>query len=193
MLRHALRADLPHVVQTWVEAFATDPYFRWIAPDDASWQLFGTRWMGFVADLCFERGHTYLADSVAIAWVPPDIAVASNDDFARARDLIATQAGDRRADEALAAIVSARTHGMAEPHWTLQYVGVRDRARGQGLGSLAVAPMLAVADSDGLPVGLTSTNGRNLSFYERQGFRVVAEVMTVDGAATLRPMERHQA
>ena len=190
MLRHATRADLPTVTDVWVEAFAADPFFRWLAPDDADWPGFGTEWMAFVADLCFERGHTYLADDVAAAWVPPDVALVGPDDFQRGRDIIAAHAGEAQADEALAAIVQARGHAMDEPHWTLQYIGVRDRARGQGLGTAAVAPMLAVADRDGVPCGLTSTNTRNLPFYERHGFRVVAEVPLGGGAAALRPMER---
>jgi hypothetical protein len=41
-LRHALRADLATVVEIWVDAFARDPYLRWIQPDDARWPDFGT-------------------------------------------------------------------------------------------------------------------------------------------------------
>jgi GNAT superfamily N-acetyltransferase len=190
MLRQAVRADLPTVVDIWVEAFAADPYFRWIAPSDAGWSSFGPQWMAFIADLCFERGHTYHSDDVAVSWIPPDVAVAGPDDFARGRSLIAAQAGDGVADQALGAILAAREHSIPDPHWTLQYIGVRDRARGHGSGAQAIAPMLAAADRDGLPVGLTSTNGRNVSFYERHGFRVVAEVPTPAGEAVLRPMER---
>jgi len=78
-------------VDIWVEAFAADPYFRWIAPSDADWSSFGPRWMAFIADLCFERGHTHLSDDMAVSWVPPDVAVAGPDDFARGRSLIAEQ------------------------------------------------------------------------------------------------------
>jgi hypothetical protein len=38
-----------------------------------------------------------------------------------------------------------------------------------------------------------STNPRNLSFYERHGFRLVAEVSTPDEGAILRPMVRAAA
>jgi hypothetical protein len=36
----------------------------------------------------------------------------------------------------------------------------------------------------------SSTNPKNVPFYERHGFRVAAETATPDGAATLRPMHR---
>jgi len=112
------------------------------------------------------------------------------DDVARGRSIIAEHAGDARADEALASIMAARAAGLDDPHWTLQYIGVRPGRAGAGLGAAAVGPMLEVCDADGLPCGLVSTNPRNLSFYERLGFRVVAEIPTPGGDATLRPMNR---
>lgn len=190
MLRHAVRADLPAVVDTWLDAFSGDPFFRWIAPDDETWGRFGQAWLSFIGGLCFERGHTFLADQVAIAWIPPDLALVGPEDIARGRDLIAAHAGEQCADQALSAILEARGHAMEEPHWTLQYVGVRSAAQGSGLGAAVAEAGLTVVDRDGLPCGLTSTNPRNVSFYERLGFERVAEVAAAGGAATLTPMAR---
>jgi uncharacterized protein (TIGR02246 family) len=191
-LRHALRGDLEAVSSVWVEAFAHDPYLRWIQPDDSKWPAFGTAWMTFIADLVFERGHTYVDDApdVALAWVPPDVALVGADDIARGRAIIAHHAGEARADDAVSTIMTARAHAIEEPHWTLQYIGVSDRRRGTGVGAAAVAPMLKTCDAEGLPCGLVSTNAANISFYERLGFSVDAEVATPDGAATMRPMHR---
>lgn len=191
-LRHALRRDLEAVSSLWVEAFANDPYLRWIQPDDAKWPAFGSAWMTFIAELVFERGHTYVGAplDMAVAWVPPDVALVGPDDVARGRTIIAQHAGEARADDAIAAITTARAHAMDEPHWTLQYIGVRTSRQGAGLGAAAVAPMLRVCDIEGLPCGLVSTNPRNVSFYERLGFSVDAEVATRDDAATMRPMHR---
>ncbi len=191
-LRHALRRDLGTIVDLWVDAFAADPYLRWIQPDDDAWPAFGGAWMTFIAELVFERGHTYLADpaEVAVAWVPPDIALVGPTEVARGRSIIAEHAGETRADEALGTIIAARGHGLEESHWTLQYLGVRTARQGAGLGAVAVASILARCDAERLPCGLVSTNPRNVSFYERLGFRVDAEVATPDGAATLRPMHR---
>jgi GNAT superfamily N-acetyltransferase len=191
-LRHALRRDLATISELWVEAFADDPYLRWIQPDDRRWPAFGTAWMTFVAELVFERGHTYLADpvDVAVAWVPPDVALVGPDDIARGRSIIAEHAGETRADDALSTIMAARAHALDEPHWTLQYIGVRPGHQGAGLGAAAVAPILALCDTEALPCGLVSTNPRNIAFYERLGFRVDAAVPTPDGAAIMRPMHR---
>jgi len=190
MLRHAVRADLAEVIDIWVDAFATDPFFRWIAPEDATYRAFGPDWMTFISELCFERGHTFIGDRVAIAWIPPDLALVTAADMRRGGDLIAKHAGDARAEETLGVVIQARGHAIEAPHWTLQYIGVRSSATGTGLGARAVQAGLAVVDRDGLPCGLISTNPRNLSFYQRHGFSIVAEVDAPGRAASLRPMLR---
>jgi GNAT superfamily N-acetyltransferase len=194
-LKQALRADLRSIVDIWVDAFATDPFQRWIEPDDTRWPAYGAAWMTFVAELTFERGHTLLDDDqgVAVAWIPPDLSLVGPDDLERGRSIMASHVGEARADEALATILTARGHDLEQPHWTLQYLGVRASSRARGVGATAVAPGLAACDRDGLPCGLVSTNARNLSFYERHGFTLVAEVPTPDGTAVLRPMHRQSA
>jgi GNAT superfamily N-acetyltransferase len=194
-LCHARRADLATIVDVWVDAFSADPYLRWIQPDDERWPSFGRAWLTFIAELAFERGHTYLADpsDVAVAWIPPDLSLVGPDDLTRGRSIIAEHAGEARADDAFATIIEARGHALDEPHWTLQYIGVRSSQQARGLGATAIAPILRVCDDEHLPCGLVSTNPRNLSFYERHGFRLVAEVSTPDEAAFLRPMVRAAA
>lgn len=191
-LRHALRSDLPTVVEVWTEAFAADPFLRWIQPDDYAWPAFGEAWMRFVSSLTFERGHTYVDSSkdVAVAWVPPDLELVGPDDLARGRAVIEEHAGAERAAEAFETIVAARAHLLDVPHWTLQYIGVRPSRQSGGLGAAATATILATCDADGLPCTLISTNPRNLAFYERLGFEIAAEILTPDAAATLRPMHR---
>jgi GNAT superfamily N-acetyltransferase len=59
-------------------------------------------------------------------------------------------------------------------HWYLAAVGVDPSRQGQGIGSALLQPMLARADSDGLPCYLETLAERNLPLYERHGFHVAA-------------------
>jgi ribosomal protein S18 acetylase RimI-like enzyme len=192
VLRQALRRDLPTIVDIWTDAFAGDPYLRWVQPDDTGWPAFAGAWFDFIVTLAFERGHTFITDddAAAIAWIPPDVAFVTPDDFAHGVALLAAHAGDERGAAAAATIVAAREHLLDEPHWTLQYIGVRSARRNAGLGGAIVTPTLAACDRDGLPCNLVSTNPDNVAFYRRVGFEIVAEAWTPDGAACLRPMAR---
>lgn len=195
-VRQALRADIPGIADVWVDAFATDPFLRWMGgDDDTTWPAFGRDWMTFIAEQCFERGHCHVTEPAggAVTWIPPDLSFVGPDDVARGVAIIARHAGEERSQAALATISVAGGHSIEEPHWTLQYIGIDSAHRGQGLGAELVAPYLSRFDDDGLPCGLVSSNPRNVSFYERVGFTVVAEVSTPDGAATIRPMRRPAA
>ena len=189
-LRPALRGDIPEIVDIWVDAFDADPFHRWVQPDADVWPAYAREWMTFVAELVVEAGHTFMTPDAAVAWVPPDFALVGPDEFARGQAIVTEHAGGERAEQAIATILGARAHDPDVPHWTLQYLGVRRRAQAQGLGAAAIAPGLARCDDDGLPCALVSTNERNVPFYERHGFEVVAEVCTPDDAVALRPMLR---
>jgi GNAT superfamily N-acetyltransferase len=191
-MRQALRADLDTVVDIWVDAFTADPFFRWMQPDDARWPAFGGAWMRFIAEQCFQRGHTYLARSedVAIAWIPPELDMLDDGDFEHGVAILTELAAEGRVDDAVATIMGAREYTMTAPHWTLQWLGVRTAAQGRGRGAIAVDDILRRCDDEDLPAGLVSSNPRNVPFYERHGFTVVAEIPTPDGQATIRPMHR---
>ena len=66
----------------------------------------------------------------------------------------------------------------------------REEAR---LGEAAVEPLLELADRDGVPSYLESSNVRNVSFYERLGFRVLDELRMPGGGPSMRPMWRDPA
>ncbi len=189
--RHARRADLPAIIDIWADAFTGDPFLTWLGGGPDRWSGFGPQWMRFIAELTFERGHTYIdGDRAAVAWIPPDLAFAPPEDMARGRAVIEASAGEERAELAVETIMAAHVFEPAESHWVLQYIGVRSSAGGTGVGAELVKPMLAVADTEGLATSLISSNPRNVSFYERHGFVVEGEITTPDGAATLRPMVR---
>lgn len=191
--RQVLRADLDGVVDVWVDAFSGDPFLRWMGDaDDATWPAFGRAWLGFIAGMCFERGHLLATEpaGAAVAWIPPDLSMIGPGDLDRGAAIIAEHAGEARRDDAVTTIKAAGSHSSPDPHWTLQYIGVGSTLQGQGVGASLVEPYLRRCDEDGLPCGLVSSNPRNVPFYERHGFSVIAEVPNPDGSATLRPMLR---
>jgi ribosomal protein S18 acetylase RimI-like enzyme len=191
-MRPARREDLPEIIDIWTDAFATDPFLRWIQPDDDGWPKFANEWYGLIGGLGFEAGNTYIdeAGRGAIAWLPPDFSLMDTGDFDRAMDILHRHVGAAHADEVRQTILSARQHELASPHWVLQYIGVRADARGAGIGRELAAPQVERCTVEGSPAWLISSNAANVSFYERLGFEVMGEVWTPDRKACLRPMKR---
>ncbi len=70
---------------------------------------------------------------------------------------------------------SVRRSVVPVDHWYLQYIAVDPMAQGQGLGGRLLQPGLDRADASALPCYLETLERRNLGFYARHGFTVVAE------------------
>lgn len=62
----------------------------------------------------------------------------------------------------------------ARPHWYLPWLAVELGRQGDGLGGRLLAHCLEDVDRSGLPALLDTPNPRNVDFYERHGFEVVA-------------------
>jgi len=77
-----------------------------------------------------------------------------------------------------------------EPHWYLQLLMVDRAHHGRGLGSALLAPGLQAADREGLPCVLETQAERNLAFYARFGFAVVATSADPEQIATMWTLVR---
>ncbi len=80
------------------------------------------------------------------------------------------------------------------PHVYLSMIAVHPRARGAGAGQALLQPMIQHADTEGLPCFLECSNPAALPFYERLGFRALAEVEFAPGTGVfVTPMLRAPA
>ncbi len=59
-----------------------------------------------------------------------------------------------------------------EPHYYLEFLGIRPEHRGIGLGRALIEPMTMRADREGVGMYLENSKESNLAFYGRHGFQV---------------------
>lgn len=64
---------------------------------------------------------------------------------------------------------------ITSPHWYLYLLGVEPELQGKGYASKLVKAMLDRTDHEGLACYLDNTNEKNLTMYQRYGFRVIEE------------------
>lgn len=171
--------------------FADDPVMQWVFADAGAKAI--AKLFEFMAVEVYEPlGGTYVADDGggAAAWTPPDpepwsderggrfgaamLAVASPDDMARLGVL----------NEIM------QEHHPKESHWYLSAIAVDPSRRGQGIGTQLLDATIGLVDAAGLPAYLESSNPRNVSLYERFGFRTTAELALPDGGPPFTLMWR---
>jgi ribosomal protein S18 acetylase RimI-like enzyme len=187
-------ADVEAIAASQARAFYDDPLQRWVLPDDTTRlavleRLFRT----FTRVLCIPLGASYTDStcSVAALWVPPGRfgEPPPPDAFEELQEMEESvpAAAARRMRLANDTMRAVHPH---EPHWYLQGLGTDPPRQGQGLGTAALAPVLARADADGVVCYLESTKEANVAFYERHGFAVTGVIRPPDHGPRMWTMWR---
>ena len=131
-----------------------------------------------------------------VVWIPPGQAEWDDDgarELERIRAAMPTPSRDRF--DALFALLGAHhpdTGPGGEPLAYLSVVAVDPLRQGHGIGGALLAESLARVDEAGWAAYLESSNPRNITFYERRGFRVQQRVVGPGGAVIttmLRPAQ----
>jgi ribosomal protein S18 acetylase RimI-like enzyme len=174
-----LREDqLPEASHVLARAFQADPAWVWLIPDERRraavlpW-LFRVGFEIAVADV-WTTGGPVLG---CARWLPPGRPPMRVG--AALRAFIATPLRMREATSRFfaygRALENMRVEAANGPHWYLAGLGVEPSQQRQGIGSALLGPGIEGAAREQLPCVLLTNEERNLSFYERHGFKTVLE------------------
>jgi ribosomal protein S18 acetylase RimI-like enzyme len=135
----------------------------------------------------FEHGTAYITEGARAAalWLPPGV----EPDEAAMGAVTAETLRPEIADDIELMLQGMAEHHPREPHWYLPLVAADPNWIGQGLGTLLMKHALRRCDKEGIAAYLESSNPRNISFYERHGFRIIGEIQH-GSSPTMTPMLR---
>src|SRR5437660_2258390 len=188
--RTAARDDTPRLAGVLAAAFADDPIFDWLLPDDRRIDRLRRFFTLELRALVLPRGDAWTADDVAGtalslppgAWrMPLTVTLGHGRAFARVFG--------RRLGRATGLLTVMESRHLREPHVYIPYVGVAPEHQGRGFGTALMRPILDGADAAGLPTYLEATCERNIALYQRLGFRVTGELRFLN-SPPLTPMRR---
>lgn len=187
-LKQATPVDWREVADITAEAFANDPVNKWtFGTERAVLSLYRT-----LAPLYLDSSYCYLADNKGAAmWLGPHAQLnmgllfylkilTGAMRFAESGVLTRTRSLHKKME----------AHHPTEPHYYLFTIGARASARGQGIGRRLIAPMLAHADQQGMPVYLENSNPVNHGFYSSYGFEKITEFEVGTSGPPMAPMWR---
>jgi GNAT superfamily N-acetyltransferase len=195
-VRSAGRRDVRSITLILAAAFADDPAFAWMLPDDTTRarrlrRFFGTE----LRRHALRHGAVEVAvdgDQVvgAAIWLPPGQWSApligqllSLPGFVRAfgRGLRLGQA---------VVEASYRLHPRTPAHWYLHSIGVSPDYQGRGVGAALLRSRLSRCDAAGAPAYLESSKPENVPLYEHMGFVVTRTLGLPAGAPVVTAMWR---
>lgn len=178
-------------------AFHDDPFLNHLLPDPVKRERLSPKGYRCIVRYGVRYGevHTTSSSIEALAiWLPPQSADASLLKLATVGGFsLPFTVGPRfifRFLDYVRLVDDLRQKHASFPHWYLQLLGVEPRVQRQGYGSALLKPMLDRFDEEKAECSLDTMKGDNLSFYERFGFKVVAEGKVPKTNVTLWLMTR---
>lgn len=182
-VRPIVRGDFDAVVAMLGRAFDDDPWFNFVAAQDARREERLRAWLRRgLTRKTFPFGETYTTDDYlgAALWIPAETASSHWWDELELRYALLRVSGPvrRRVREAIRLI---QQNEPPEPHVELRIIGVDPRAQRTGIAAALMLPMLDRCDATGTPIALECTKERNIAFYEHFGFTVRSQIAIPDG------------
>lgn len=176
-------------MSTLVLGFSADPIARFFFADPVRYLTTGRRFLDAFGGRAFDHGTAFVAnDCRAVAlWLPPGVSPDEETMGAISEEEIALR--PEMAEAAAGLFEGMAKYHPHEPHWYLPLIAADPSAMGQGLGAALMKHVLARCDQDGVVAYLESSNPRNISLYERHGFRIMGEIKSA-GAPVMTPMLR---
>jgi ribosomal protein S18 acetylase RimI-like enzyme len=189
---HRSQADV--VGAALADAFSDDPVFAWLIPTDLPnrAERMRTFFTSMARSYLRRDKHVYVAGEGvgASMWSAPGSWSLPWSEIMRETPQ-AVRAFGRNLPRALRTQLEAESKHPKDPkHWYLGYVGVTCGNQGQGIGGSVLREVLDDADRAGVPAYLESSNERNLTLYERHGFRVTEAYRALGSGPTIHRMWR---
>jgi GNAT superfamily N-acetyltransferase len=163
-------------ISTIVLGFAADPMTRWVWPDSSEYLRMMPRFVEAFGGRAFEHGTAYITEGVRAAalWLPPGV----EPDEAAMGAVMEETLRPEIAEDIGVILKGMAEHHPHEPHWYLPLIAADPNWIGQGLGALLMKHALRRCDEEGIAAYLESTNPRNVSLYERHGFRIMGKIQS---------------
>lgn len=186
-IRTAAESERGRLLAAMVAGFVSDPVARWCWPDSESYLTNMGRFANAYGGKAFDHETAWTDDRIrgGALWLPP----GEHPDEEELGSIVATTVHEARQPHLFAALEELGSYHPEEPHWFLPMIAVDAAWHGHGIGSKLMAHAVTRCDEDGKRAYLESSNPRNISLYERHGFRVIGEVRKGD-CPVLTPMLR---
>lgn len=174
------QAQIKQAAEVLARAFQEDLLYTYVIPDADERKRILPHFFEFRVCYGILYGEVYAVsrnfEGVAV-WIPSENAHMTQERIFRAGGFsLYLKAGSEvmsRLNSVGAYVSSTHRHHASFPHWHLSPMGVAPSFQGQGYGGAMLKAMLARLDREEVPCFLETQSERNVTFYQRYGFRVV--------------------
>lgn len=168
-------------------AFCADPLARWLYPHPGNFLKHFPELMKLFGGQAISNESAHYVDGFvgAAMWLPPGVSL----DFEAVGSLLQRTVAESLLTDLFAVFNQMPEYHPHEPHWYLAAIGIDPSRQNQGQGAALIEQALRTCDRKHESAYLESSNPRNISFYRKHGFEVLATLQS-GTSPPLTPMYR---
>jgi len=189
-IRVAGESDRDRAVAAIIAGFVADPVARYVYADPDTYFTNAASYINAYGGKAFACGSAWIDEDIqgAALWLPPGEAP----DEEELGEVIQSTIDESRQADLVGAFNELAGYRPKVPYWYLPLIGVDAFRQNHGVGSALMEYAVARFDAAGEPAYLESSNPRNVTLYERHGFKVVGEVRSGDCPVFTAMLRAHQ-
>jgi ribosomal protein S18 acetylase RimI-like enzyme len=186
-IKTATVSDQAAVFDALTLAFCADPIMRWLYPHPSKFLKYFPELMTHFGAKAFSDSTAHYVDGFAGAalWLRPGVTVDSEP----IASLMQRTVEEKLHADLFAVFSQMPEYHPHEPHWYLAAIGIEPARQNQGQGAVLIEHALRTCDRNHESAYLESSNPRNISFYRKHGFEVLATLQS-GASPPLTPMYR---
>lgn len=181
-IRNGSYSETEILTDVLADSFSQDPVMNWVIP---ATHLYPDFFHLIIRQIFLPRGivHVESTERGAGLWLPPGekFDVPPGLEIVRLMARLLLSKGPRPLMRIPQQAKLFEKHHPAKPHYHLVFVGCRQQAQGQGVGSALLKAGTRVCDEQHMPAYLESSNELNVPLYQRHGFEIVGQEILPGG------------
>ena len=188
--------ELGWAAEVLAKAFFRDPLQKYTFPEEAERATNSPKHFAAALRYGYKFGEVYTIDGVpgASIWLKPGETEITPERAEEAGFMdLPSQIGEDAFNRFFVAISFAEEMhktDVPEPHWYTMVLGVDPELHGQGYGPALMQPIFERSETDGSPIYLETAQPKNVSFYEKLGFKVLRDVVEPSSGVRLWTFRR---
>jgi len=177
-VRRTTVEDEPGMAGALGRAFADDPLFDWLVPDQTKRHRMLPAWYALGFRKLFKRREVYTTDDHAGA----SVWAAPGEWKTKPIEMLSMVPGSIRVvglgpmRRLITFFNAVEKQHPDELHWYLEVLGTDPPHQRKGVGAALMKPVLDRCDSEGLPAYLETQKELNVPYYRHHGFEVRKEM-----------------
>ena len=177
-VRRATVEDEPGMAGALGRAFADDPLFDWLVPDQTKRHGMLPAWFTLAFKKMFTRREVYTTDDHAGA----SVWGAPGEWKTKPIEMLSMVPGSIRVvglgpmRRLITCFNAIEKQHPDELHWYLEVLGTDPQHQRKGVGAALMKPVLDRCDAEGLPAYLETQKELNVPYYRHHGFEVRKEM-----------------